>query len=124
GGTGDNGQSGTGGGGAALGAVVFIRNGGSLTLGSDIPAGTVTAGNAGGGTGGVRGTAGEAFGTSVFINGNATLTLSTTTTQTVSGTIVDDQSLTQGSGTKGNGVVVKAGSGALTLSAANTYTGG
>lgn len=124
GGTGQVSLAGSGGGGAALGGVIFVRSGGSLSIDASIPAGTVTAGVAGAAGSGSAGQNGQAFGTSIFINGNTTFTFNISSgTKTVTGTIVDDQSLTQGSGTKGAGAITKTGAGTVQFSAANTYTG-
>jgi autotransporter-associated beta strand protein len=116
---------GSGGGGAALGGVAFVRSGGTLIINTDIPVGTLTAGISGTQNGSGTSRSGQAVGTSIFINGNTTLTFSKTSgTQTILGTIVDDQSLTQGTGTQGSGALAKSGNGTLVLSGVNTYTGG
>lgn len=124
GGTGTLNQAGGGGGGGALGGAVFVRDGGSLTIDSNLPIGFLTAGSAGTAGTGSAGSNGETFGTSLFINGNSTVIFNPTGTLTISGTIADDQSLTQGSGTKGNGAIQKIQTGTLSLEGANTYTGG
>jgi autotransporter-associated beta strand protein len=62
--------------------------------------------------GGNMGTAGMTSGQGIFIEGASTLTLSTATTQTVSGNI------------GGGGQMIKDGAGVLVLTGTNNYTGG
>lgn len=123
GGSGTSASLGSGGGGAAAGGAFFVRSGGSLILDNDVPVGALTAGISGTQGGSSTGRNGQTAGTSIFINGSTNLTFNCTATRTVSGTIADDQALTQGSGTRGNGSIIKTGAGTLILGAANTYTG-
>ena len=68
---------GGGGGGGALGAAVFVREGGSLVInGTSIGGGTVIAGSGGTGSSGAKdGGEGEAHGTGFFLHGTTRLTL-------------------------------------------------
>jgi hypothetical protein len=112
---GGNGDStGFGGGGAGLGGAFFVRDGGTLTLNNSTRAGTysVTAGGAGGG----GATAGQAQGTTLYLNGTGTTTFDVGSgTRTLAG---DDA-------VAGTGVLGKSGAGILALTGANTnFTGG
>ncbi|WP_283215005.1 Calx-beta domain-containing protein, partial [Methylobacterium trifolii] len=140
GGNGGNGGSrAAGGGGAAFGADVFVQQGGVLTISGQgtLAAGTSTAGNAGAvsGTFGVLPQNGQSAGSGLFLQGSGTLTYAPAATQTltVGGAIEDEVGFVARSGyvpptgtylgTESWGLTV-SGAGTLTLSAANTYTGG
>jgi hypothetical protein len=109
-----------GGGGLGAGGDIFVQQGGSLTIAgpSVLNAGTVTAGTGA--------TDGEAFGNGLFIQGNQAVGFAPAAGQTITvGGIIADQTGSGGTGTNaGAGSIVLNGAGRLTLSAANTYTGG
>jgi hypothetical protein len=124
--------AGTGGGGAGLGGAIFVQGGGHLTVGGSLTVNgnTVTGGNGATGAG-----YGSAFGSGIFYQG----TDGTTTTlsfgsgaQTISDVITDyigsgGANPSGGTNTANQGgklAIAKTGSGTLTLSAADTYTGG
>ncbi|WP_210302210.1 autotransporter-associated beta strand repeat-containing protein [Methylobacterium brachythecii] len=123
GGTGANSGAG-GGGGAGLGGAVFVMDGGQLIFGGTlaINGSTVTGGSAGGATA----TAGSAFGAGLFLAGNGTVTFQPETgqTQTVANAIADQTGSGGTGGNAGSYSLTKAGAGTLTLTGANTYTGG
>ena len=116
-----------GGGGLGAGGAVFVQQGGQVTIGAGSEAGaSVTAGAAG--SGGAA-TAGSAFGSGIFIQGDQTVTLAPGAGQAL--TIADVIADQTGSGSTG----ANAGAGSLqvgmadvastvTLSAANSFTGG
>jgi autotransporter-associated beta strand protein len=113
-----------GGGGAGMGGAIFVQQGGNLTLGGalTINGNSVTAG-AGGPNGGGNG---SAFGSGIFLQGNGTLSFAPGAgqTQTVSN-VIADQTGSGGTGANaGSYGLVMNGAGTLTLSAANTYSGG
>lgn len=120
-----SGSNGGGGGGLGAGGNIFVRSGGSISVDSNLTAGTVTGGSGSEGSkGGGSGANGQAKGSGIFLNGNTTLTVGGSgVNYEISGAIEDDQSLTQGSGTKGNGALTKTGTNTVTLSGTNTYTG-
>jgi autotransporter-associated beta strand protein len=129
GGGGGVGDGGGGGGGGAMGGAVFVAQGGSLTING---AQTVSGGTVSGGGGNVGG---SAFGSGIFFQGTSG---STTTlgfgggAQTISDVIADY--IGSGGTNPGGGgnprdqggslALAKNGSGTLTLSGANTYSGG
>ena len=114
-----------GGGGLGAGADVFVQQGGVLTIAaSTLGVGTV----AGGGNLVSPGGDGQAYGSGLFIQGNDTVTLAPGAGQalTIAGTIAD-QTGSGGTGANaGAGALAVAGGarGTVTLSAANTYSGG
>jgi autotransporter-associated beta strand protein len=115
---------GGGGGGAGLGGAIFVQQGGSLTLAGPftVNGNTVAAGASGGAGAGN----GSAFGSGFFLNGSGTLTFApgAAQTQTVSD-VIADQTGSGGTGANaGSWSLAKSAAGTLTLSAANTYTGG
>jgi len=101
-------------GGAGRGGAIYVEIGGNvIVVDSDVAPNTVTGGAGGAaGGGGSVGATGDASGNAIFVEGASTLTLSTATTQTVSGDI------------SGGGLVVKQGAGTLVLTGTNSYTGG
>jgi autotransporter-associated beta strand protein len=115
-----------GGGGAGMGGGIFVREGGTLILGSGFVNSNSVAGGAVGTSlyGGAQ--AGSAYGEGLFLQGNGTLTLAPPAANTMS--ILDDIADQTGSGgTGGNagswGVVVM-GAGQAYLGGDNTYSGG
>ncbi len=120
-GAGDGGSAG-GGGGAAMGGAVFVAKGGTLTInGSGSTTGSAATGGSGANTG-------SAFGGGFFLQGSA-LTIGAGN-YTIAD-VIADQNGSGGSnaangfgGTGGQSSITKSGTGTLTLSAANTYTGG
>ena len=134
GGAGTMGASGAagGGGGAGLGGAIFVQAGGHPTVGGSltVDGNTVSAGSGAAGAGN-----GSTFGSGIFYQG----TDGTTTTlsfgsgaQTISDVIADyigsgGTNPSGGTNTANQGgelAIAKTGSGTLTLSAADTYTGG
>jgi fibronectin-binding autotransporter adhesin len=115
---------GGGGGGAALGGAIFVRasNGASLTMNdSNIDTGSITAGAGGALLTNIQyseaGSPGQATGSSMFLYGGNT-TISASASETISGSIADDNA-------DGNaGAITKSGAGTLYLTGANTYVGG
>jgi autotransporter-associated beta strand protein len=117
-----NGGFGGGGGGTGMGGAVFVAGGGSLTVNGD---GQTSGGSVTGGTGA---SAGGAFASGLFVQGSG-LTFGAGN-YSISDVIADQNGSGGGSadngfgGTGGQSSLTKAGSGILTLSATNTYTGG
>lgn len=111
---GGNADSSRGGGGAGFGGAVFVMDGGSLTI---TGSGSVSGGSAAGGTGA---TAGLGRGSGLFLqDSGVTFSQLVGQTQVVSDVIADS------TGNGGDaGTLVKSGAGQLTLSGANTYSGG
>jgi len=118
-----------GGGGLGAGGDVFVQQGASLTIAgsSDLGLGSVGAGNNG------LGSAGQAFATGIYLQGDNKLTFepSAGATLTVAGAIGDDTdsalaaSYTGPAGyTPGSVSVSDAGTGTLLFTAANSYSGG
>ncbi len=126
--------NGGGGGGAGMGGAIFVQNGGTLSVtGTLTLSDNTVAGGTGGisraGAGGISGTAGGnggAAGAGLFLAGNGTLNLSSAAgeTQTISDAITDQTGLGGTGANAGSWALVKAGAGTLTLTGANSYTGG
>lgn len=116
-----------GGGGLGAGGDIFVQQGAILTIEGDaLGAGSVGQGTVTGGQGGSQyAGAGAAVGSSIFLQGNQTITFSPASgqTQTVSGAIAD-----QGGGANGSGSVAINGGGTVVFAAPstefNTYHGG
>lgn len=114
-----------GGGGAAFGGAIFVRDGASLNIGDgNFSGGAVTGGND------TQGNAsGAAAGSALFLRNNTTTTFNPTGTLTINGTIADDsaasvatgQSFTAGSG---GGAAIAITGGTVALNGANIYSGG
>ena len=111
-----------GGGGGAMGGAIFVAKGGTLTIVGD---GTTSGSSVTGGTGAKNG---SAFGAGFFVQGSA---LTFGAGNYTIADVVADQNGSGGStaadglgGTGGQSSITKSGTGALTLSAANTYSGG
>jgi autotransporter-associated beta strand protein len=123
-----------------MGGAVFVVRGGTLTITGDF---IVNGGSVAGGGGGDGATAGSAFGSGIFLQGNGTLTVNpgAGVTQTISDAIAD-QTGSGGAGFfvsggpncpvgggclgypgAGSWNLTKTGTGTLTLSGTNTYTG-
>jgi Hint domain len=111
------------GGGLGAGGAIFVQQGGTVV----IQGGTESGGSvAGGAAGGSTGTAGSAFGAGIFLQGNETLILAPLAGQTLAiADVIADQTGSGGTGANaGAGRIVVQGAGSVTLSAANTFTGG
>ncbi|MES5483380.1 autotransporter domain-containing protein [Bradyrhizobium sp. INPA03-11B] len=122
-GNGGNDSQGGAGGGLGAGGAVFVQGGGTLTVAGAF---TVNGSSVSGGTGGVGAGNGSAFGAGMFLQGNGTLTFNPAAgqNQTVSD-VIADQTGSGGTGaTAGSWGLAKTGAGTLTLTAANTYSGG
>ncbi|WP_342711424.1 autotransporter domain-containing protein [Bradyrhizobium sp. B124] len=122
-GNGGNDSQGGAGGGLGAGGAVFVEGGGTLNVSGAF---TVNGNSVTGGAGGVGAGNGSALGTGMFLQGNGTLTFSPAAgqNQTVSD-IISDQTGSGGTGVNaGSWSLAKTGLGTLTLTAANTYSGG
>lgn len=117
GGSGDPGNLGAGGG-AGMGGAIFIQDGGSVIIedGASFSMNTVTGGASGGGMAG----AGGAYGPDIFMRSGSTLTFNISNPLGIGTAIESDQGVGGGSG----GGVFKTGTGTLTLSGVNTFSGG
>ena len=122
--------AGGGGGGLGAGGDIFLQQGCLLTLeGGSLSDGSVAPG-LGAGTSltseGTNGTSGGAFGSSIFFQGNQSIAFAPLAGKTLTvGDVIADQSRSGGTATNaGAGSVVVNGAGRVTLSGANTYTGG
>lgn len=124
-----------------MGGAIFVTEGGTLNVAGNftVNGGTVAGGNAGG----AGATAGSAYGSGIFLQGNGTLTFSPGAgTQQVISDAIADQTGSGGSGGYASGgptctvgvgcgsysgagswALNKTGEGALVLSGTNTYTG-
>ncbi len=124
-GAGNGGDSVNGGGGGGLGAggAVFVQGGGTLNVSGAF---TVNGSSVAGGTGGVGAGNGSAFGSGLFLQGNGTLTFSPAAGQNqIVSDVIADQTGSGGTGADaGSWSLAKTGAGTLTLTAANTYSGG
>ncbi|MCX5517845.1 autotransporter domain-containing protein [Kaistia defluvii] len=127
GGTSSNWYNGGGGGGAGMGGGVFVQDGGKLSVSGTLNvAGNTVAGGTGGSSTSQGGGNGGAAGAGLFLAGNGTLNLAPAAgeTQTIADAI-SDQTGAGGTGANaGSWALVKAGAGTLTLTGANSYTGG
>jgi hypothetical protein len=121
-GGGNGGDVGLGGGGLGAGGDIFVQQGGSLIYSG----GTASGGSVAGGAPGDGGGPGSGFGAGLFLQGNQQVTLSATAAQPLTiGDVIADQTGSGGiNDNVGAGTLVIAGPGTVTLSAANTYTGG
>jgi uncharacterized protein with beta-barrel porin domain len=116
-----------GGGGLGAGGALFVQQGGSLTLAGPltISGNQVNGGAAGAQTGLTPDSAGLAFGTGIFLQGNGTITFAPGggNTQTISD-VVTDQTGSGGTGSNaGSWNIVVNGGGTLVLAGADTYSG-
>jgi autotransporter-associated beta strand protein len=123
-----------GGGGGGLGGAIFVASGGALTIDGNSSQinGTVQGGNAG--TPGNLNSNGLAYGAGIFFQGSASGAPSTLNFGAGNQAVVNEIADQNGSGgaavsnglggTGGATALAKTGPGTLTLSAANTYTGG
>ncbi|MCP3386629.1 MULTISPECIES: autotransporter domain-containing protein [unclassified Bradyrhizobium] len=129
-----NGVSGynAGGGGLGAGGAIFVQSGGSVTVQGDL---SQTAGSASGGAGYNGGTNGSAFGSGIFFqgtSGTASILDFGSGTQSIANGIADytgSGGTNPGGGTNvadqgGSVAITKSNGGTLTLSSANTYSGG
>uniref|UniRef100_A0ABS3M9F0 Autotransporter domain-containing protein n=4 Tax=Pseudomonadota TaxID=1224 RepID=A0ABS3M9F0_9BRAD len=122
-GNGGNDAQGGAGGGLGAGGAVFVQGGGNLVVAGAF---TINGSSVSGGTGGVGAGNGSAFGSGMFLQGNGTLTFNPGAgqNQTVSD-VIADQTGSGGTGANaGSWGLAKTGAGTLTLTAANTYSGG
>ncbi|MCC8956326.1 autotransporter domain-containing protein, partial [Bradyrhizobium sp. Pear77] len=122
-GNGGNDSQGGAGGGLGAGGAVFVQGGGTFNVSGAF---TVNGSSVTGGTGGVGAGNGSALGSGMFLQGNGTLTFSPAAgqNQTVSD-VIADQTGSGGTGANaGSWSLAKTGLGTLTLTAANTYSGG
>ncbi|NEU96669.1 autotransporter outer membrane beta-barrel domain-containing protein, partial [Bradyrhizobium uaiense] len=111
------------GGGLGAGGAVFVQGGGNLVVAGAF---TVNGSSVSGGLGGVGAGNGSALGAGMFLQGNGTLTFNPAAgqNQTVSD-VIADQTGSGGTGVNaGSWSLSKTGLGTLTLTAANTYSGG
>ncbi len=124
----NHGNGGGGGGGLGAGGDVFVQEGGLLTvLGGSLGSGDVTAG-----AGADGGQNGQAYGSTLFIQGDQSVTLAAPTgaTLSITGTIADESGSGGGTANPGAGTLVigsAADAGTVVLDpagGANTYIGG
>ncbi len=116
-----------GGGGAGLGGAIFVQNGGTLTIVDPstpplFSSNTVTGGTGGVGfSGGGTGTPGNAFSPDLFLMSSGLIQFANSGPITISTNIISDGGAGGGSTTTGG--ITMSGTGTLTLSGINTYTG-
>jgi len=136
------GFGGGGGGGAGMGGAIFVVEGGTLVLQGDL---NIDGNSVEGGLGGaINATAGSAFGSGLFLQGDGTLTFSPDAgRQQVIDDVIADQTGSGGSGTYATGGPIctpgvgcdgysgagvwslsKIGAGTLVLNGDNTFSGG
>ncbi|MDH2381721.1 autotransporter outer membrane beta-barrel domain-containing protein [Bradyrhizobium sp. CER78] len=124
-GAGNGGKDSQGGAGGGLGAggAVFVQGGGNLVVAGAF---TVNGSSVSGGVGGVGAGNGSALGSGMFLQGNGTLTFNPAAgqNQTVSDVIADQTGSGGTTVNAGSWGLAKTGAGTLTLTAANTYSGG
>ncbi len=109
-----SGIGGNGGGGAALGGAVFVREGGTLILNDTAFQGSYTV--IGGIAGGSGATAGQAHGAVMFLDAGTSTTIGVSSGNTI--TIDANDAIA------GAGALTKAGGGTLVLGGTSSYTGG
>ncbi|PAY05570.1 autotransporter [Bradyrhizobium sp. UFLA03-84] len=102
---------------------MFVQGGGNLIVAGAF---TVNGSSVSGGTGGVGAGNGSAFGAGMFLQGNGTLIFNPAAGQNQTASdVIADQTGSGGTGaTAGSWGLAKTGAGTLTLTAANTYSGG
>ncbi|MCC8983156.1 autotransporter outer membrane beta-barrel domain-containing protein, partial [Bradyrhizobium acaciae] len=122
-GNGGNDSQGGAGGGLGAGGAVFVQGGGTLNVAGTF---TVNGNSVNGGTGGVGAGNGSALGAGMFLQGNGTLTFNPAAGQNqIVSDVIADQTGSGGTGVNaGSWSLAKTGLGTLTLTAANTYSGG
>ncbi|WP_338688868.1 autotransporter domain-containing protein [Bradyrhizobium sp. 26S5] len=122
-GNGGNDSQGGAGGGLGAGGAVFVQGGGTLIVSGAF---TVNGNSVSGGAGGVGAGNGSAFGSGLFLQGSGTLTFSPAAGQNqIISDVIADQTGNGGTGANaGSWGVSKSGVGTLTLTAANSYSGG
>jgi autotransporter-associated beta strand protein len=117
-----------GGGGLGAGGAIFVQQGGTLTVLGPLTIGsnTATAGAAGAQTGLYAATAGSAFGSGIFLqgNGNVLFAPGSGQTQTITDVIADQTGSGGTGGNAGSWTLGVNGAGTLVLSGANAYSGG
>ncbi|MBS7552814.1 autotransporter domain-containing protein [Ancylobacter dichloromethanicus] len=117
---------GGGGGGGGMGGAIFVQDGGTLAVNGPLNvSGNAVSGGAGG-SGLGRGEAGGSSGTGMFLAGNGSLVITPADGQTVNiSDAIADQTGVGGTGVDaGSWSLVKNGAGTLSLTGANTYSGG
>jgi autotransporter-associated beta strand protein len=122
----DNRYSG-GGGGAALGAAIFVRGGASLTLvDTSADRGALAPGGAGATLGGSEPLPGQTAGESFFLSGPTTVSVSAGKTRTIGGSIADVGAFANHPTAAGfdYASLIKTGGGTLVLDRPNSYRGG
>ena len=116
-----------GGGGLGAGGAVFVQEGGQVTIGAGTEAGgSVTAGAAGSAG---DATAGSAFGSGIFLQGDQTLMLAPGADQVLTiADVIADQTGSGGTGANAGAGGLRVGqanvAGTVTLSATSSFTGG
>ncbi|WP_281413583.1 autotransporter domain-containing protein [Microvirga antarctica] len=108
-----------GGGGGGFGGAIFVQTGSSLSIAGNL---NIKGGSVVAGAGGTGATDGKAYGSGLFLDGNGSLALSTSSGQTQ--TIRDDIADQYGFGGTGKWSIVKNGDGTTVLTGHNAYSGG